>query len=146
MQQHTRAQLEAMPTQELVRLYNTIAGKQVTRFSSREAGIKSLLKALAERAKSAKTVRTVRDGKDDTSGKTSKAGRPQAMFSVKLARQGKSEVRSSSLRGQIIAHLKTQEQSTASIADLEAKFGDKARGAVQKLLSVDWLQKLETAA
>src|SRR5262245_61006662 len=86
LQNFTRTQLEALPTHELVKLYNTIAGKQITKFSSREAGIKALLKSLAERSQTAqqtRTVRTVRDGKPDN-GKVSKAGRPSVTFSVKM--------------------------------------------------------------
>lgn len=145
--QYTRTQLEALPTAELIKLFNTIAGKQVTRFSSRKAGIKQLLNALAERARETASpklnVRTVRNGKPaDGSGK---AGRPTVAFSVKLNEAGKSEVRSTSLRGQIIAHLKSI-NGTATVAELEAKFGDKVRGAVQKLMAVDWLKRTEPAA
>jgi hypothetical protein len=136
LQHLTRAQLEALPTHELVKLYNTIAGQRVQKFSSRAAGIKLLLAALAERAKSAPkprlAVRTV-------SKVATNAGRPKVVFSVKMAEEGKSEVRSKSLRGQILAHLKTASNRTAAIADLESKFGDAARGAVLKLLEVGWL-------
>jgi hypothetical protein len=138
--QYTREQLEALPTPELVRLYNTIAGKSVKRFSSREAGIKALLSAIAARAQDP-TVRTVRGSASIEVPVGSKAGRPPVAFSVTLCEEGKSDVHGSSLRGQILAFLKTLSTPTLSILELERKFGVKARGAVHKLASVGWLKK-----
>lgn len=144
---YTREQLEAMSTPELIKLYNRITGKSTKRFSSREAGIKSLLTAISERAARPQLpqgarvtgVRTVRAGKEVDASK-SRAGRPQIVYSVHVA-EGKSEVRASSLRGKILAHMKAC--STASITELEEKFGEAARGAVQKLLDpkVGWLKR-----
>lgn len=145
MQHHTRSQLEALPTHELIKLYNTVrleGAPLVKRFSSREAGINQLLKALAARSttsqKDAK-VRTVLDGKND--GKSAKAGRPVTGFSVKLADHGKSEVRATSLRGQIIAYVK-ECGGVAKTADIEVKFGEPTRGAILKLIEVEWLSRV----
>lgn len=145
MEQYTREQLDAMETVELVKLYNKLSTKKVKRFESRKTAVEKLLKLLADRAAIAAalpqgTVRTV------SKMKSAKAGRPVVDFAVTACAEGKSEVRESSLRGQIMAFIKALPNATATIVQLEAKFGDKARSAVQKLMAVDWLKKAEPEA
>lgn len=133
-EQYTKEQLQAMKMQELVKLYNQCTtGQQIKRFESRAKAVERTMEALANR-RPAPGVRTVRNG--------GKMGRPQLAFTVVLA-EGKSQVRNGSLRGQIIAHLKTLTPNEATIAALEQKFTAKARGAVQKLLEVGHLKRKE---
>jgi hypothetical protein len=137
VEQFTREQLEAMKTAELLKLYNRLSPKKVKRFESRKSAVEKLLKLLAERAatEAALPVRTV------TPMGKSKAGRPTLSFSITANSEGKSEVRESSLRGQIMAHIKTLPNATVTIAELETKFGAKARAAVQKLIANDWVRR-----
>lgn len=144
MEQFTREQLEAMGTAELLKLHNrliTTPAKPVKRFESRKIGITKLLRLIAERAAVEAslpkgTVRTV------SKMGASKAGRPTLEFSVAACQDGKSDVRESSLRGQIMVHIRSQPESKASISQLESKFGtEKTRGAVQKLIAVGWLKR-----
>lgn len=112
-----------MSMAELVSLYNRLTGKTVRRFSTRERGAELVLKA---------------------ENGSKKHGRPFASYCVTLAPKGKITVREDSIRGKIIAHLKTLSSAQASIKDLEEKFGKQARGAVHKLIFAGWLTKEKT--
>ena len=68
-------------------------------------------------------------------------GRPPRPFNVTLLPEGKSDVYSRSLRGQILAYLKSLSRPTCDIRELEQRFGVSARGAVHKLVSMGWLKK-----
>lgn len=134
--QFTKEQLQAMPMPELVKLYNQCSGEGIKRFSSRSKGVQRTIEALAKRPSSTIAgVRTIRNG--------GKLGRPLLDFPVVLAEQGKSQIRATSLRGQIIAHMKTLTPPSTTVAALVEKFTEKARGAVQKLLEVGWLKRPE---
>lgn len=145
MEQFTKEQLEALKTPELVKLYNKHSSKKVKRFESRKVAVQKILQLISDHAAKVAslptgTVRTVRKLN------TSKAGRPTLEFSVTACAEGASEVREDSLRGQIMKFIKEQADATATIAALESKFGDKVRGAVQKLIAVKWLKRNEPAA
>lgn len=117
---------------ELVNIYNRLSGKQVKRFATRQRGVELILSVLPK-----EEVPVPKRKPADT-------GRPLAKFSVELVPEGKSAVRGESLRGRILAYLKSLPSPRAAITELEEKFGREARGAVQKLMDprVAWLKRV----
>lgn len=133
--QYTQGQLEGLPTAQLIILYNRLSSKAVKRFSSRAAGVKSILAELAKLPPP--TVRTVRKASGD-----SKAGRPPVSFKVTLA-EGRTEVQGKSLRGKILTHMRSLAAGAdEGVSTLEEKFGKEVRGAIQKLIQVGWLKRV----
>jgi hypothetical protein len=142
---HTKQQLEAMKPAELVKLYNTLAGTSIKRFETKNKGIERIMKWQEEHpetppaSQATTTTRTV-------SKMAGKIGRPPLDYTVKVKADGagKSHVRESSLRGKILAHLKANGMK-ARVQQLEQQFGRKARGAVLKLIEVNWLERDDSA-
>lgn len=153
MERKTKAQLEAMATAELVAHYNVLLESErkplIKRFESKSKGIARILKWYEEHPAVAATTPptpaapAVRESVRTVSPMAVRSGRPHLNYHVKLTPDdaaGKSRVRETSLRGKILAHLRAHGGS-APITALEEAFGRKARGAVMKLMIVNWVTK-----
>lgn len=137
----TRSQLDAMPTPKLVELYNRLTGAQLRRFQSRKIGIERIVVELnRQRPAEVQATRTV----SPLATTDAKRGRPRKDFAVQISALGQSTVRSSSMRGKILAWLK-EHDSKGTTQQLTEAFGEKARGAINKLLEVGWLKREQTA-
>lgn len=153
----TQHNLKILSNKELVVLYNQASGKTIKRFSTRAVGERLTAAALAvpspiTPAGSAKKKAhyvpksSAKAQKANGSGSKGKIGRPAIQFSVKLtADEAKSNLQKQSSRQKVVDWLKEQKGGTATIAQLEEKFG-KVRGVVTKLAFVGWVKVIETEA
>lgn len=151
MERKTKAQLESMSAAELVSHYNVLlqsAGNPpIDRFASKPKGIARILKFYTDNPEPepvappppavSESVRTVRRMTSE------RQGRPMKEYHVKITSReggGTARVRAASLRGQILDVLRANGGRVA-ISKLEEQFGRKARGAVMKLMVVQWVEK-----
>ena len=127
----TKAQLTAMSGPELLKLYNTLSGAAaIARFSSKADGVKRVAALLAARARTARTVAPMGEKLN---------GRPRQDFTLKARAKGTSAVRATSLRGQVFAAIR--DRGPIALSKLREEFGPGAKGCVQKLLEVDWIER-----
>lgn len=153
----TPEQVKALSTAELIAKYNALTNKSIKKFSSRAAGERQVLAALARRTEttpaSTPAVTTVtRAIKGAASGRN---GRPKASYIVVLTEEkAKSKPHEKSDRAALIAHLKTCEPfqynnerltHAAWIEVIEKHFAKRMRGVVQKLIEKGWLRRIDVA-
>lgn len=124
--------IKLMPTSKLITLYNKLSGKSIKSFSSR---------ASAEN----RTIAAQACADERASKRTPLRGRPIIDFQIKLdASSGRTKVRDGSLRGRILAHMREADAPNGvALSSLTKKFGEGAKGAVQKLLQVKWLRRID---
>ncbi len=153
----TQHNLKILSAVELVALYNKATGKSIKRFANRAAGERLTLAALsapagtsaARAARKAKTpvakpeaTLTAPSRKvNGTAGGKSKVGRPVIPFIITLSEADKkANLQKNSARQKVVDWLKEQKGGSATIAQLEEKFGDvkNIRAVVAKLVATGW--------
>lgn len=124
-------------TKELIAKYNQLTGKSIKKFSSRAAGERQVLAAMANSIATATKLPSPRKIKGHASAEA--VGRPIKDFTVTLNAQGSSRPNAVSARRQLLEWLKTLPSKTASIGAIEAHFERNMRGVVGKLRAKNWL-------
>ena len=143
MSKAAEAKVKAMPTPELLTLYNSLTGKSIKKFSSRANGEKQTLAALTAKAATAAKADTPKAeataAAPAAARKVSlmgvKMGRPKSDYGIQVIDGAASKLRPSSMRSMIVNHMNAQPNRSCTISALTEKFGDAVHGAVVKLLS-----------
>lgn len=150
--------LKLLSTKDLLAKYNELTGKSIKRFSSRDAGEKQTLAAMTAAkpaaAKKPKKVaaetttitapaETVAAAQVKVMKENATQGRPNLDYKIELS-EGVAKVRDSSLRGKIMAYLRTAgTPKQVALSALVTMFGVEAKGAVQKLTQTKWLRRID---
>lgn len=129
-------EVKSAPTKQLIATYNELSGgAPIKKFKDR-ATAESRVTNLLRKAAPAK-VRVVK-GKATANA----VGRPRATFKITATPDSaKGRLNKNSLRTQVMDFLSTRPNGTASVDEVNEKFGRQMAGVIQKLLFVNYVKR-----